>query len=465
MKGEKTMYVCSECGYKNAKWYGKCPSCNAFNTFEEISVISEPQKRSVFSPDSLRQRSAKLDGLSIPEYIRMGSGMSEFDRVLGGGIVSGSAVLISGEPGIGKSTLLMQLCGTIGNKERILYVSGEESSSQLKLRAKRLDVTATELYVLNETSAANILAEIDDIQPSVVIIDSIQTVFSDVSQSSPGSVTQVREASMLFINKAKTEGFSVILVGHVNKEGGIAGPKVLEHMVDAVLYFEGEKQHAYRIIRAVKNRFGSTNEIGVFEMTGKGLVEVPSPSEAMLKERPKNVSGSCAVCIMEGTRPIITEIQALVSPTVYSAPKRTANGFDNNRLCLLLAVLEKRLGLHFSQYDVYLNVTGGLYLSEPAADLAVCLSLVSGILDRVIPDDLIAFGEVGLSGECRSVPITEQRVNEAKRLGFNRIMLPGRSVPKSAENGELIGVKKLFDAIRTKDIFLPKEENAEIRKE
>ncbi len=463
MKGEKTVYECAECGYKNAKWYGKCPSCNAFNTFEEISVVAETQKRSALSPDSLRQKSARLEGLSIPEYIRMGSGMSEFDRVLGGGIVSGSAVLLSGEPGIGKSTLLMQLCGTIGNKERILYVSGEESASQLKLRAKRLGVSATELYVLNETNAANILAEIDDIQPSVVIIDSIQTVFSDVSQSSPGSVTQVREASMLFINKAKTEGFSVILVGHVNKEGGIAGPKVLEHMVDAVLYFEGEKQHAYRIIRAVKNRFGSTNEIGVFEMTGKGLCEVPSPSEAMLKERPKNVSGSCAVCIMEGTRPIITEIQALVSPTVYPAPRRTANGFDHNRFCLLLAVLEKRLGLHFSQYDVYLNVTGGLYLNEPAADLAVCLSLISGILDRVIPDDLIAFGEVGLSGECRSVPITEQRINEARRLGFNRIMLPARSLPKEGDGGELIGVKKLFDAIRTKDIFLPKEKEDSIK--
>ena len=456
MKGEKTTYVCTECGYKNAKWYGKCPTCNAYNTFEEVTEILQVPKKSAVAPDTFRQRSAPLDGLSIPEYIRMGTGMSEFDRVLGGGIVSGSAVLLSGEPGIGKSTLLMQLCGTIGNKERILYVSGEESAAQLKLRAKRLGVSASELYVLNETNAANILAEIDDVQPSVVIIDSIQTVFSDISQSSPGSVTQVREASMLFINKAKTEGFSVILVGHVNKEGGIAGPKVLEHMVDAVLYFEGEKQHAYRIIRAVKNRFGSTNEIGVFEMTGKGLSEVPSPSEAMLKERPKNVSGSCAVCIMEGTRPIITEIQALVSPTVYPAPKRTANGFDHNRFCLLLAVLEKRLGLHFSQYDVYLNVTGGLYLSEPAADLAVCLALISGILDRVIPDDLIAFGEVGLSGECRSVPITEQRINEAKRLGFNRIMLPARAT-KDGDVGELIGVKKLFDAIRTKDLFLPKE--------
>ncbi len=457
MKSDKTMYECTECGYKNTKWYGRCPSCNAYNTFEEIIINNEPQKRSVTAVEKFRQRSAKLEGLDIPEYIRTGSGMSEFDRVLGGGIVSGSAVLLSGEPGIGKSTLLMQLCGTIGNKEKILYVSGEESGAQLKLRAKRLGVSASELYVLNETNAANILAEIDDIKPSIVIIDSIQTVYTDISQSSPGSVTQVRESSLLFIGKAKTEGFSVILVGHVNKEGGIAGPKVLEHMVDAVLYFEGEKQHAYRIIRAVKNRFGSTNEIGVFEMTDKGLCEVPNPSETLLKERPKNVSGSCAVCIMEGTRPIITEIQALVSPTVYPSPKRASNGFDYNRFCLLIAVLEKRLGLHFSQYDVYLNVTGGLYLNEPAADLAVCLSLISGILDRVIPDDLIAFGEVGLSGECRSVPITEQRLNEAKRLGFNKIMLPYRLAPKDLKGINVVGVRKLFDAIRTPDLFLPKE--------
>ncbi len=462
MKGEKTAYVCTECGYKNSKWYGKCPNCEEFNTFEEILTVPSERKTGGSAPDTFRPRAARLDGLDVPEYIRFGSGMSEFDRVLGGGIVSGSAVLLSGEPGIGKSTLLMQLCGTVGNTERVLYVSGEESGSQLKLRARRLGVSASEMYVLNETNAANIIAEIDEIQPSVVIIDSIQTVFSDISQSSPGSVTQVRESSMLFINKAKSDGFSVILVGHVNKEGGIAGPKVLEHLVDAVLYFEGEKQHAYRIIRAVKNRFGSTNEIGVFEMTGKGLKEIPNPSEALLKERPKNVSGSCAVCIMEGTRPIITEIQALVSPTVYPSPKRTANGFDYNRFCLILAVLEKRLGLHFSQYDVYLNVTGGLYLNEPAADLAVCLSLISGILDRVIPDDFIAFGEIGLSGECRSVPIGEQRINEAKRLGFKRIMLPHRLKPEETDGIEVIGVKRLFDAIRTERLFLPKEKAEEI---
>lgn len=459
MKGEKTVYICSQCGYKNTRWYGKCPSCGEFNTFEETSVPDDSIKKNAASSGIFREhaRAAKLDTLEIPDYIRMGSGMSEFDRVLGGGLVSGSAVLISGEPGIGKSTLLMQLCGTVGNTERVLYVSGEESGSQLRLRAKRLGVSAPEFFVLNETNTANILSEIDELEPTVVVIDSIQTVFADSSQSSPGSVSQVRESAMLFINKAKSGNFSVILVGHVNKEGGIAGPKVLEHMVDAVLYFEGEKQHSYRIIRAVKNRFGSTNEIGVFTMTGQGLIQVPNPSEAMLRERPKNVSGSCAVCIMEGSRPIITEIQALVTPTVYPAPRRTCDGVDFNRVCLLLAVLEKRLGLHFSQHDVYINVTGGLYLSEPASDLAVCLALISGILDRIIPDDFIAFGEIGLSGECRSVSVAEQRVKEAERLGFHKIMIPEHSRAKLTSGNGVIGVKRLFDAIKTPGIFEKKE--------
>ena len=460
--GGKSVYVCSECGYKNAKWYGKCPSCGQFNTLEETLIPSENAPKRVGAPATLRATSKRLTELDTPDYIRVGSGMEEFDRVLGGGLVSGSAVLISGEPGIGKSTLLMQLCGTVGNEETVLYVSGEESGSQLKLRAKRLGVTASELFVLNETNASNIIAEIDDVKPSLVIIDSIQTVFADISSSSPGSVTQVRESSMIFINKAKAEGFSLVLVGHVNKEGGIAGPKVLEHMVDAVLYFEGEKQHSYRIIRAVKNRFGSTNEIGVFEMTERGLMQVPNPSEAMLKERPKNVSGSCAVCIMEGSRPIITEIQALVTPTVYPAPKRTANGVDFNRMCLLLAVLEKRLGLHFSQHDVYLNVTGGLSLSEPASDMAVCLALISGILDRVLPDDFIAFGEIGLSGECRSVSSSEQRINEAARLGFNKIAVPKRASDVRTPEGVAVhGVKNLFEAIRIPDLFVKKEEKTD----
>lgn len=421
------------------------------------AVTSSPLKR--------ENRSTLLNEQDVPEYLRIGSGMSEFDRVLGGGLVSGSAVLISGEPGIGKSTLLMQLCGAVGNSETVLYVSGEESGGQLKLRAKRLEVQAEKLYVLNETELGNILAEIDDIAPSIVIIDSIQTVYSSEMQNTAGSVTQVRECSLKLINKAKSEGFSVILVGHVNKEGGIAGPKVLEHMVDAVLYFEGERQHAYRIVRAVKNRYGSTNEIGVFEMTERGLCEVPNPSEALLRERPKNVSGSCAVCVMEGTRPLITEIQALVTPTVFPAPRRTSNGVDYNRLCMLLAVLEKRLGLHFSQCDVYINVTGGLQLDEPAADLAIALALVSGILDRALPDNFIAVGEIGLAGECRSVAALEQRVNELARLGFARLALPEYNNRRLADRKlsslstlTLHPVKNLFAAIRIKELFAPKEE-------
>ncbi|MBQ9116993.1 MAG: DNA repair protein RadA [Clostridia bacterium] len=464
MKADRTYYECTECGRRESKWYGKCPGCGSFNTMEETVTA----RTAAATVASLRRdnRSAVLEELAIPDYLRMGSGMSEFDRVLGGGLVSGSAVLISGEPGIGKSTLLMQLCGAVGNSETVLYVSGEESGGQLKLRAKRLGVHAEKLYVLNETRLENILAEIDDIKPGIVIVDSIQTVYSVEAQNTAGSVTQVRECSLRFINKAKSEGFSVILVGHVNKEGGIAGPKVLEHMVDAVLYFEGERQHAYRIIRAVKNRYGSTNEIGVFEMTETGLCEVPNPSEALLRERPKNVSGSCAVCVMEGSRPLITEIQALVSPTVFPSPKRSANGFDYNRLCMLLAVLEKRLGLHFSQNDIYVNVTGGIELDEPAADLAVALALVSGILDRALPDNLIAIGEIGLSGECRSVASVEQRVNEVARLGFGRLVLPEHNHKKLAERQlsalkdvELHPVRNLFSAIRIKDMFAPKPED------
>lgn len=464
MKADKSYFECNECGYRSSKWYGKCPGCGSFNTMEENA---QTVSRGVSASKTVLRtsHSSLIEEQELPDYLRIGSGMGELDRVLGGGLVSGSAVLISGEPGIGKSTLLMQLCGAVGNDETVLYVSGEESGGQLKLRAKRLGVHASKLYVLNETELGNILAEIDDIRPSIVIVDSIQTVYHSELQNTAGSVTQVRECSLRFINKAKAEGFSVILVGHVNKEGGIAGPKVLEHMVDAVLYFEGEKQHAYRIIRAVKNRYGSTNEIGVFEMTESGLCEVPNPSEALLRERPKNVPGSCAVCVMEGTRPLITEIQALVTPTVFAAPRRVSNGVDYNRLCMILAVLEKRLGLHFSQNDVYINVTGGIQLEEPAADLAVALALVSGILDRALPDELVAIGEIGLSGECRSVATVETRLNELARLGFGRVVLPDHNYRRSLERRSdmpkgltVHPVRGLFAAIRIKDMFAPKAE-------
>ena len=453
MKGLKTIYICSDCGYKSPKWLGKCPSCNEWNTFVEDVVEKEgsSQKknpRAVFDSTSVAVPFSELD---IPDYMRCATGLSELDRVLGGGIVSGSVVLLSGEPGIGKSTLLMQISDCLGKGKRVLYISGEESGGQLKMRAQRLGIVGKNLHILTETNMDNILAEADKIKPDIIIADSIQTIYSNISTSSPGSVTQVRECAFAFIEKAKKNGISVILVGHVNKEGGIAGPKVLEHMVDAVLYFEGDRRQSYRIIRAIKNRYGSTNEIGVFEMVDTGLAEVPNPSEMLLAGRPKNTSGNCAVCTVEGTRPIIAEIQSLVTETPYPAPRRTANGIEYNRMCLILAVLEKRLGLKFSTTDVYMNVIGGLHLDEPAADIAIALSLVSGLTDRIIPDELIAVGELGLSGECRAVSDLEHRIREASRLGFTKAVVPARNLEGrsfSCDGIELIPINTVFDALK-----------------
>ena len=388
--------------------------------------------------------------LEIPDYIRSKTGLNELDRVLGGGLVHGSVVLISGEPGIGKSTLLMQISDALGQSKKVLYVSGEESGGQLKLRAKRLGVLGKNLYILTETNIENIIEQTDKIKPDVIIIDSIQTIYSDEIRSAPGSITQVRECALSFINKAKMEGISMLIVGHVNKEGGIAGPKVLEHMVDAVLCFEGEKLQSYRIIRANKNRFGSTNEIGVFEMADKGLIEIENPSEMLLSGRPQNTPGNCAVCTIEGTRPIIAEIQALVSPTSFPAPRRTSNGVDYNRLCLIIAVLEKRLGLKFYQNDVYVNVIGGLHVDEPATDASIALALISSLTDRCVPDDLIAIGELGLSGECRAVSNLEQRVKEAARLGFTKAIVPYKNIEKRPidTNIEIIPIHSIYEAIK-----------------
>lgn len=461
MKTPKTSFVCSECGYSTAKWYGKCPSCGAWNTMEETDAIPEAavSARSVKRLDPGYESEAVLfDELELPSFIRSTTGMSELDRVLGGGLVHGSVVLLAGEPGIGKSTLLLQisssLCVGETGERKVLYVSGEESQGQLKLRAERLGVGGSGLYVLTETNVAKIISHMDKLHPDIVIVDSIQTMYDEHVASAPGSITQVRESALAFITKAKNEGISVIMVGHVNKEGGIAGPKVLEHMVDAVIYFEGEKLRSYRIIRAIKNRFGSTNEIGMFEMTDSGLEEVKNPSETLLSGRPVGVSGNCAVCIMEGTRPIIAEVQALVAQTAYPSPRRTSNGIDYNRMCLILAVLEKRLGYRFSINDVYLNVIGGLHIDEPAADLAISMALISSFKDEPIADDLIAIGEIGLAGECRAVQNFEGRVKEACRLGFKRIIVPARNLERrklSFDGVKIIPVKSIFDSVKLSD--------------
>lgn len=448
---DKSVFICTECGHKASKWTGQCPLCKSWNTMEEQDMIPEVKASSRLILNEYNNSAEKVNELELPNYMRSDTGMTELDRVLGGGLVHGSVVLLSGEPGIGKSTLLLQISSSLGQNKKVLYISGEESRGQIKLRAQRLDIHSDNLFILTETDIDKILSECKRIAPDVIIVDSIQTVYDRRFPAAPGSITQVRESAMRFISVAKNEGISVFLVGHVNKEGGIAGPKVLEHIVDTVLYFEGERRQIYRIIRAVKNRFGSTDEIGMFEMTGEGLREVYNPSESLLAGRPQNVSGNCAVCVMEGSRPLITEIQALVSRTSFPSPKRTANGFDYNRIYLLLAVLEKRLGLKFSQNDVYLNVIGGIRLVEPSADLGAALSLISSIKDIPLPDDFIAFGEIGLAGECRAIPSIEQRINEASRIGFTKIMIPYRNTLNKklkVNDAEIIPVKSIFDALK-----------------
>ena len=444
-----SVYICSECDYRSARWMGKCPNCGAWNTMVERSNDTSsrdnaPKKRTVTSST----HAMKVADMKAPVYIRSETGYGELDRVLGGGIVEGSVVLLSGEPGIGKSTILMQACSSISKSKKVLYVSGEESLGQLKLRADRLGVNDGDLYFQTETEIEKIISEVDSLSPEVLVIDSVQTLFSDKLNSAPGSITQVRECALAFISKAKNQGISVILVGHVTKDGGISGPKILEHMVDAVLYFEGERTQQYRVIRAIKNRYGSTNEIGVFEMTDRGLCEVENPSKTLMSDRPIGVSGNCAVCVMEGTRPLIAEIQALVTPTIFPTPRRNSNGIDYNRLNLLLAVLEKRLGLKFSQNDVYINVTGGLKLDEPAADLALCMALISSYSDKPISDKTVVFGEIGLSGECRMVSYAEQRVSEAARLGFDTVIIPQRNnVGLSDKNIRIRSSAGIFDVL------------------
>ncbi len=445
----KSVYVCSECGYESPKWYGKCPSCNEWNTMnEEIVNKGDSVTSSVLRKSSVYSKPMSITEISTTDEHRYVTGISELDRVLGGGIVKGSLILLGGDPGIGKSTILLQICKKLSDNLKILYVSGEESKRQLKLRAARLDTLSDNLLVLTETDVQVIAEVIKTDKPDMVMIDSIQTMSISELSSSPGSVTQVRECTNFLMRVAKGMDIPMFVVGHVNKEGSIAGPKVLEHIVDAVLYFEGDKQMSYRILRAVKNRFGSTNEIGVFQMTEEGLEVVENPSMMLLSGRPKNVSGTCVACTMEGSRPILAEVQGLASATAFGNPRRMSTGFDYSRMALIVAVLEKRAGYYFSNSDVYVNVIGGLRLDEPATDLAVAMSLVSSLKDMPVADDAIAFGEIGLAGEIRSVSHAQERINEASRLGFTRIVLPYHNLQRvHAPSGvELIGVRNVREA-------------------
>ncbi len=433
MASLKSVYICTNCGSEYGKWFGRCPNCGEWNTLNEEVVAAKKKaapggRTSASAVNSLA--SQPLDDVRFDDEQRYTTGISELDRVLGGGIVKGSVVLIGGEPGAGKSTLLLQMCGNVCETAKILYISGEESATQIKLRADRLGISSSNIHIAAETDVEVITAEITKSQPDLVIIDSIQTMSLESVSSSPGSVTQVRECTSALMRLAKSEGVPIFIVGHVNKDGAIAGPKVMEHIVDTVLYFEGERYMSYRILRAAKNRFGSTNEIGLFDMTNTGLFGVENPSGVMLDGRDPDVPGSCVTCIIEGSRPILAEVQSLASKTGFGTPRRTSSGFDYNRTNLLLAVLEKRAGYFLSNLDVYINVVGGLQMNEPSVDLSVAMSLVSAIMDKPLPEGMIAFGEIGLGGEIRSVANADTRVQEAQRLGFTSCVLPKSTIGK-----------------------------------
>ena len=448
MAKAKSLYICSECGYETPKWYGCCPGCSEWNTMEEEIRTPQQQKNSKSVSKSVFAQT--IGEIDVDDEIRFKTGMQELDRVLGGGIVKGSLVLLSGDPGIGKSTILLQICEYLGKNLRILYVSGEESARKIKLRANRLRVSTDNLYIMCQTDVEGIVEFIKTDKPDLVIVDSIQTMNVSEISSSPGSVTQVRESTNLFMHCAKGLGIPTILVGHVNKDGNIAGPKVLEHIVDCVLYFEGERHLSYRILRAVKNRFGSTNEIGVFEMLDKGLVEVANPSLMLISGKPKNTAGTCIACVMEGSRPILAEVQGLVASSNYGNARRMSTGFDYNRMSMLLAVLEKRSGYFFSNCDAYINVVGGLRLDEPATDLSVALALISSLKDTPIRDDTLVIGEIGLGGELRTVSYCEQRIKEAERLGFNRVVIPRHNLKTLSDgfkgNIEIVGARNVNEA-------------------
>lgn len=448
-KAKTTAFFCKECGYESAKWMGQCPGCRQWNTFVEELVGKKESPSGKVRPLA-KAKPAHLSEISIEEKDRTSTGYEELNRVLGGGVVAGSLVLVGGDPGIGKSTLLLQVCRNLAaSGQKVLYISGEESLKQIKLRANRIGTVTGELLFLCETSLDSIQETIGEVRPDVVIIDSIQTMFREEVASAPGSVSQVRESTNLLMQIAKGEGITIFIVGHVTKEGVVAGPRVLEHMVDTVLYFEGDRHASYRILRGVKNRFGSTNEIGVFEMREQGLVEVENPSEFMLDGRPEGASGAVVACAMEGTRPILLEVQALVTQSNLGIPRRTAAGTDYNRVNLLMAVLEKRCHYEMGRYDAYVNMAGGMKMNEPALDLAIVLALVSSLKDRAVDEKTIVFGEVGLSGEVRAVSMAEQRVNEAVKLGFETCILPQICLDKMkpTDRIRLIGVKNVREAI------------------
>lgn len=448
MAKTRSVFYCTQCGNETLKWQGKCLACGSWNTIVEQPTVDTKRKAAVSAGPGIRRPRPMAEVEAVDE-LRFNTGMNELDRVLGGGAVKGSLVLVGGAPGVGKSTLMLQICDNLCRFCDVLYVSGEESERQIKLRAQRLGIRDKGLYLFSETNLDDIVSAVQEQKPDILIVDSIQTVYNGDSSSSPGSVAQVKECTMALMHLAKGMGVTVFVVGHINKEGSLAGPKVLEHMVDCVLHFEGEEHNSYRILRAAKNRFGATNEIGVFEMGDQGLAEVPNPSEAMLSGRPENMPGSCVTCVMEGVRPVLAEVQALLSPSAYGNARRSSNGFDYNRAMMLAAVLEKRGGLVLSGCDIYVNVIGGLTLDEPAADLALIVALASSFRDKPVPFDLAAIGEVGLTGELRSVNAINQRLSEVHRLGFTKCLIPARNSGKiSVPAGlDLIRVGNIREAI------------------
>ena len=449
MAKTKTVFYCTNCGNESPKWQGRCSGCGQWNTLVEHIEKPVAPGRAKSAPVGVSRTPKKLHQVDTGDEIRFDTGMGELDRVLGGGAVEGSLVLVGGAPGIGKSTLLLQICANICRERTVLYVSGEESERQLKLRAERLGVTSESLYILSETRMTEVLEAVSAVKPDILIADSIQTLYNESNESSPGSVSQVKDCTMSLMHLSKQEGITVFVVGHINKDGAIAGPKVLEHMVDCVLLFEGDQHSSYRLLRAGKNRFGSTNEIGVFEMVESGLVEVPNPSKMLLQGRPENAPGSCVACVMEGSRPVLAEIQALVTKTSFNVPRRAADGFDFNRAVLMMAVAEKRGGVNLSTFDAYINVVGGLRLDEPAADLPLILAVSSVYRDKPISGSLAAIGEVGLTGEIRAVNHLAQRLQEVSRIGFKQCIIPryGSVQVEIPEGLEVFRVRNIREAI------------------